>query len=962
MVFVFCVSGSGKTYAYNATSGSCGVTGSNPNDFAGLVVGYGAVNSNNNPDTSVDFSSVSVRVNTIYPSYSNSDGSFNPSGTGYYNMFNSNNSGQRDSGATFYAINKGDICGMGTGWYSILGHSYQQATGDKNGNEWELDCDFSYRAEAGGPQANPSKPYQQFNVYPSGVPKGAASGGYWTATAFKWGNDTLDKTNENVQSVGGHIDASNPEQVAPANGNTAAFVLVYHEPPQCTGCGCPGVSCPPTTLTPTQTANCSTADAFNPGSEQYQSPLSSDTSGADSRFVNYSLPSPPVSWSTKNSGLVLNRTVVTVTDSSGATLVSDVIGSGRASSGGTRNGSGSLWLGDTWNYQPSGKTVYYTFDLEEYILAHNGNYYWVDYQRIANNDGPCYSATCSLNVDGNVPNGPGDGVEANSSFIVWATVTNTGGSDGNMSLPDNVGPYGFSLTSASPSYPNYIGGIPPGASESFPLTLTANGSGSYTISYYPDYWGSSPMLGFGSACSATMDVYQQFNITPTATSPTGNSENPTAVSYGYGGTNSGATVTAQTQGWLTLGSSSTVDGKYITNDSYGNVFYSKTYHPTPSQITAGNQFCSHVIVNPATGWVDSGGNIANGQSSGQIDSPQCLKVVNEPYVHVFGGDADAGGGFGVNCSVTSSGGIYTYINSTGSRPGGSGTQFGAQGARALDIIEGFASANLRGSAPTGPMGLTFANNSGVIGSPPAPTMGGRLGLSSYCLPEYYPTSTVGMFDPGGTLSGTIISQAYSHSGGNLTIGSTNPIGNGTNAAVYVTGHDVYIKNNITYAGSSSWSKVSDIPSFMLVVKGGNIYIDPGVKNLDGIYVAEPSGGHGGAINTCGNGFASYTIQNIYDNCKNRLTVNGSFVADKVFLSRSYSSLRYSQGGEYPGGAARPCSTTGNDVPAGDPGGPDCAAEIFNIDPELFMAKWQQLPNTGPTTGKFDYITSLSPVL
>ena len=72
-------------------------------------------------------------------------------------------------------------------------------------------------------------------------------------------------------------------------------------------------------------------------------------------------------------------------------------------------------------------------------------------------------------------------------------------------------------------------------------------------------------------------------------------------------------------------------------------------------------------------------------------------------------------------------------------------------------------------------------------------------------------------------------------------------------------------------------------------------------------------------------------------------VNGAFVADKVFLNRSYSSLRYSQSGEYPTNPGHNCGNSGLDVPAGATSAPDCAAEIFNFSPEIFLP---QLPNNG----------------
>jgi hypothetical protein len=42
--------------------------------------------------------------------------------------------------------------------------------------------------------------------------------------------------------------------------------------------------------------------------------------------------------------------------------------------------------------------------------------------------------------------------------------------------------------------------------------------------------------------------------------------------------------------------------------------------------------------------------------------------------------------------------------------------------------------------------------------------------------------------------------------------------------------------------------------------------------------------------------------------------------------------------------------------------PDCAAEIFNFNPELYMSQPGITPSYGAASGKYDAITSLSPVL
>jgi hypothetical protein len=405
-------------------------------------------------------------------------------------------------------------------------------------------------------------------------------------------------------------------------------------------------------------------------------------------------------------------------------------------------------------------------------------------------------------------------------------------------------------------------------------------------------------------------------------------------------------------------------------------FNNTTYTPPALSIPPGTYqmgyiYCLNVTADEIKGIVQNDGTILRTDQPPPPPTitPSCDTVHNEPYTHFFGSDVNAGGGFGNGCTTDTTGGIYTFTRDSGGNPNGngSGTQFGAQ---ALGIIEGFGSANLRTSSPTGLRGLTFANSSPATAgwSPDAPRLGGNLGLSSYCLPDYYGAKPAGLTaQPSGNINIDEPDNAGSNPklyNGPVTINNVSKIGNAANEAIYVNG-DVYIRNNITYTGAGSWSSITQIPS-LYVVATGNIYIDPGVTRLDGIYIAEPnSSGTGGIINTCVSitPFHIYKVSELGGGiCDSQLTVNGAFVADKLFLDRSYSSLRYSQAGENLSGASRSCGTGGIDVPSGDPGNADCAAEIFNFSPELYLSQPANTPNSGPTTGIFDYITSLSPVL
>ncbi len=364
-----------------------------------------------------------------------------------------------------------------------------------------------------------------------------------------------------------------------------------------------------------------------------------------------------------------------------------------------------------------------------------------------------------------------------------------------------------------------------------------------------------------------------------------------------------------------------------------------------------------------------------------------LTLYNYPYVSFLGNDVSAGSGFGDNCT-SGAGNIYTYLDTSGSGspyPKGSGVQFGAE---ALGIIEGLDSNSL-GVAGSNYSGLTFANSGTgtnvTSGNTPHDDYGGNYGLSPDCGPNYYgtlPSNQAVTASGSPTISAGNSSgiQYYTPpTGGALTIGNgiNYIVSSGVNQTIYVDGN-VYIANNICYAGDlatgtcgsanydPSWKHVADIPSLFIIAKG-NILIGPGVTELDGVYIAQPdssapSGTPTGVINTCAlNSTAAYPVSQIYSNCDNQLTVNGSFVAQNIFLDRSYSSLRYGQSGENTiTGTAHTCGTPGTDVPLTDSGSHlDCAAEIFNFSPELYMSQPAGLFNS---SASYQYFTSLPPVL
>jgi hypothetical protein len=195
------------------------------------------------------------------------------------------------------------------------------------------------------------------------------------------------------------------------------------------------------------------------------------------------------------------------------------------------------------------------------------------------------------------------------------------------------------------------------------------------------------------------------------------------------------------------------------------------------------------------------------------------------------------------------------------------------------------------------------------------------------MPDYYSRNPNSASNLGATLSGSLTSGNYYRSS-SLTI-SASSIAAGNSVSVFVNG-DVYINGPITYGGSGSWNS-GNIPLFQLVVKG-NIYIAPGVAQLDGLYVAQSADDTSkGVIYTCATGLsAPVAISSLAASCTTALTVNGGFVARQVQLMRTAGSL-------------------GNGTPA----------EVFNYNPAFWITQPSGLLVTPP---QYDAITSLPPVL
>lgn len=227
-----------------------------------------------------------------------------------------------------------------------------------------------------------------------------------------------------------------------------------------------------------------------------------------------------------------------------------------------------------------------------------------------------------------------------------------------------------------------------------------------------------------------------------------------------------------------------------------------------------------------------------------------------------------------------------------------------------------------------------------------PAWGGNSGLVM-CIPNYYgDTEAAGVKSvPGGILS-------------DIARTLTLPIEDTERKLLLVNG-DLFIDKNVKYK-NTSWDSVSDIPNVTVIVKG-NIRIDKDVTQLDGIYVAQPknsaSGNNpddGGLIYTCSQIYRPYLIRDLRANCGKQLVINGSFISKKVIFHRTKGSVVCDE--RLP--ATVPCTPAEPNESADS----DNIAEVFNFSPEAYLTPLSSKLETSAPYQKYDYITSLPPVL
>jgi len=288
-----------------------------------------------------------------------------------------------------------------------------------------------------------------------------------------------------------------------------------------------------------------------------------------------------------------------------------------------------------------------------------------------------------------------------------------------------------------------------------------------------------------------------------------------------------------------------------------------------------------------------------------------LVYADKPYFQTHGADAFAGGWWfikntsgGYNCDLTTNyqapsfspldkqynGGILAFNN------GGTQGALSDFGAFALGQIQGEGGYGFASNKGNGKSTLSFANDSANANGQGAAYWGGFFDAGArqlgHCIPDYYTLKGDGATDWGGNNLATASAGKYKTSGNPFTLDgvtiskSGGPIGK--TITLFVDG-DAYIKGDITFEGGYNADTVT---KFTLVVRG-SLYIDPAVKRLDGLYIAEPDMSKSnpvsddtGVIWTCSTTTSKASASYVYNNCRaDSLTVNGAMITKQINLLR-----------------------------------------------------------------------------
>lgn len=378
-------------------------------------------------------------------------------------------------------------------------------------------------------------------------------------------------------------------------------------------------------------------------------------------------------------------------------------------------------------------------------------------------------------------------------------------------------------------------------------------------------------------------------------------------------------------------------------------------------LSVGNTACVTYSVSPTGSTASPDGSV--GSNGGTLTSgSKCSgPVVNKPYFKVFGSDISVGGGFyatvngNKTCSSNNSS-IFGWNTGTssvyGNRYAGAGAQYllssmGGLNGAASNQNNSNASpwpTFTNGSPNSDPIGLSLAN---VGSNSAANSYGTSLGYAN-CISDYYaslPTSpTPSSLGNNVSLSGN--NGTYTMPSGS-TVKSSN-IGPSKRVTIYING-DLNISGDINFVGS--YATINDIPNLIIIVKDGNIYINSSVSSLSGIFIAQSTIANKGYIYDCASNFTTIANNQLYDNCSKQLTVNGSFIANKVILNRTGNATNNKTTSSLRGAVTSETNTNTN------------ATEIFNYGPALWINTALPVSTSpGTTSAGYDSIINLPPVL
>lgn len=219
---------------------------------------------------------------------------------------------------------------------------------------------------------------------------------------------------------------------------------------------------------------------------------------------------------------------------------------------------------------------------------------------------------------------------------------------------------------------------------------------------------------------------------------------------------------------------------------------------------------------------------------------------------------------------------------------------------------------------------------------------------AHCVPDYFSTKQdqstrqpiSSVTNVGGMASGQYLVDHIAF----VPVSSSEPIAGGKRITIFIDGN-VFIHSNIVYTARNTYT-ADNAPKFALVVRG-SIYIAPDVTQLDGLYIAQPNLNKGnpekddtGVIWTCHtSGTDNPTDAFVSLACRNKLTVNGAFIAKQVNLLRANGDVAAAANGE--------AAASGN------------IAEVFNFTPE--MVTGGSFFNQPSSASKIQSLISLPPV-